>query len=349
MLECFDGYFALSSLDSVSVTDGGYYLTSHEHITRELARACTDDEFTDGISFFDKAYVAAKREFMNDFNAALPNYFDAAFVVESAQVGETVEPKEVIAAGPAGQLDGILISTMNSRWLGLSVPWVKIYRETADEDTIFIYDATTGDLLHEQDYTPEAGKWNIVQIQKTFNISGQTKEFFICHASDVDSHLKTRIRTGWWNECGCGDHYGTTFTVRGATGTGTTKEDLTLSQYTHGLIVNFSLVCSREQIILNNAELFRPAFFTKLVIEFLKLVGASDKINRSTLNYDQGKVNEIIYGVSNGRFGEGTAVPGLQKKYETNLSTICQGIQRDTSDRVCFECKSTVTYREVIP
>lgn len=347
-LEFLDEYFGLTR-QHVTPTEKMLFLNETNEITRSLAEAIVTADVADSQAVYEKAMRRAKQSFLRDFLAAVGQHFDYTTVAGSAQVGMAVEPVESVPTDTT--LGGVLITVENSRWLSLRVNNIKTYRSAGggDEGSLRIYDATTGRNLWTSQEAATAG-WSTVKVGETFPIQGQTRHYLLLRENTDEGTIKTAIKPYWWNDCGCSATYGSVFAVRGATvdsSLAKTRENCELDNETHGLIVDFSVVCDRQMLMLNYLEDFLPVFFECLAIEFIRVVGESQNINSHTLSYDREAVNELLYGKS-GKFA-GDKVPGLVEQYQQHLSNTCKGIQRDAGDGICFECNAPIKFTTQLP
>ena len=323
---CLDG---IVSPDKTISSRGGLYANLLPGVTLSLLDDLTKDEQADYLEFWSDLYARAKVNFVNDIQNQLAGKFHIDQKLVSRETSQ-FDPNQVTGTNP-----GIQIYFYASKYSRIYVASIQVYSNTAVNGAVFTvrdFDAN-GQVQGTITANLSIGL-NTIYVDQEYEVATQ---LFIGYDSTVLSLRQTENR--YFNnysyyafnklECSypcffSGYRYGleggeyscSIFQVNGG-----------------GLNVVFNIVCSIEKFICQNINIFKVAFWWWIGVELMQERIMSDRFNRwTTLTIDRAKELNDIY----------------QANYDKHLKASTANLKM-TEDNVCFECKSAVSSKTLLP
>lgn len=182
--------------------------------------------------------------------------------------------------------------------------------------TIVVKDKDTLTTLYTTTLAATAG-WNTKSINQSFT----ARRIFLAVECTTVTTTRTDLpnSANWKHECGVW--------VQGETLTGSTFTNT--NQNTHGIGVLYSVRCSFDNVVCNNAELFYLPWWYCLGSELTLERKFTDRANKWTLNKAEADELKAFYDV----------------EFEKSLAQVVDGINLDCDD-VCIDCGSSYNIRE---
>lgn len=214
--------------------------------------------------------------------------------------------------------------------MSVVIPHVDLYTTNTVQSSIFVYNATTGDLLDEFPFPFVANEINRVPINKEYP-AWQYPKLFICYDETEVSTIKVKDI-----------YYDLTFTAnqgRVTKGSPVIKDNISGTQNLgQGLIVSYSVSCSWNNFICQRLNAFESPWLKLLAYEFCQEIVFSDRINRFTL-LKRPRALELSEKYLN--------------EFQEEINEILNSITIDQltwhNDEFCFYCDKSLNYRAYVP
>ena len=321
MISCLSNYIGIRSVAGYENPESRTFVNNLYGISTDiLDEISQEDEYTIQMAWEGILNRAITR-MESDINIWAKQYFLNYSLVGNNITGQ-YDNNEAISTG--NNYNGWYFDFYTySPNLNLQFNSIELYTVNAVSSKIRIYNATTGTLLDEIDFTSVAGKINTIYIAKEYPI-WKYPNLFICYDENVIETIKV-------NDLFLG-RYDFLSVRKIGTGSTPTKANLGQSDGT-GMIVNYNLNCSIDNFVCHRRELFKESFWYLLGAEFCNERLYSDKINRYTLlNSDQAKELGADF----------------DTKYTAKINGVLKGLKMDQNDD-CFVCNKAVNYRTMLP
>lgn len=323
---CLDG---IVSTDKTIPSRGGLYANLLPGVTLSLLDDLTKDEQADYLECWNDIYARAKINFINDIQTQLSGKFHIDQKLVSRETSQ-FDTMANTASNP-----GIQIYFYFSKYSRLYVSYIEVYSNTVVPNAVFTFYDTDINGLSQGNVTANLSiGMNRIYVDQEFEVSDR---LFIGYDSTKLSLRQTENR--YFNnysyyafnklECSypcffSGYRYGneggeyscSIFQVNGG-----------------GLNVVFNIVCSIEKFICQNINIFKSSLWWRIGVELMMERIMSDRFNRwTTLTTERAKELMDMY----------------QANYDQQLKMSCNNLKM-TEDNVCFECKSAVSAKPMLP
>jgi hypothetical protein len=314
---CWSNYITPSK-DNPSKS--GLYANGLPGVTLNLFDELTKDEQADWEEFWDDIYDRTKINLINDIQTRLADKFHLDLKLVSRETSKF--NSENTNSGLAGiTIDYDLPKYARLQVLSVGVDSLEDY--ASPEFNLRIYeDDSNGELLYNESHVIAEGK-NTIEVYEDFEVD---KIFVAYNASDY--RLKSTENKYYANcssfdkisctfPCGVyGDYEASVFQVNGG-----------------GLNVKFVIYCSIEKFICENLNIFKTALWWRIGLELINERILSDRFNRfTTLTKERADDLKAFY----------------NDEYLKHADNSVKNL-RIKEDDICFECKSTVSTRSLLP
>lgn len=290
-------------------------------MTIALLDELTKDEQADFDECYADIYETAKLNLIADVQGKIGNKFHYDQKLVTRETSKFLDNENT-----GTQLAGIKIESVLPKYARLHVISVGLFAESASGSPgidISFYDTDEdGELLHSESEEISSGR-NTINVDTDFEVD----KLFI--AFDPNSYSLRKTENKYFNTGGydklsctfpCGDPiygYGVSVTQIGG----------------GGLNVKFVITCSIDKFICENINIFKTAFWHRIGVDLMRERILSDKFNRFVvLTEDRAKQLMDMY----------------QMEYDKHLINSIESVNID-EDPLCFECKSIVESKNLIP
>lgn len=270
---------------------------------------------------WQKLQRRAKYSIKSDIEAALSNRFQVRTIVDNITTGYWKDPQ--VQHDLTSELRGEYISLIDSDNLSVYIESVEVYANGTEDDSIYIYDLERGTLIESIDYTFASAGFYTVEINKSYT----ARKLFVCYDGSVlQSNLTEQSGEGYFKNicepCGCT----ATRSMSGYIDKADTKLfSNMLFRQSSGIRVKYSLQCSLDNWICQNANRIANAYLYLLGVEIATEIMSSDRVNEVTLMHED-KLDAFVSYCHSG--------------YEKELASLSKGAQ--IKDLVCMPCGSAI-------
>lgn len=270
---------------------------------------------------WQKLQRRAKQSIKSDIEAALSNRFHVRTIVDNITTSYWKDPHTF--NNLENELKGVYISLIDSENLSVYVESVEVYSAAFEVDFIYIYDLERGELLDSIPYTFNTSGFFTIEINKSYS----ARKLFVCYDSSILSSYVTRPNGEEYYKnicepCGCQATNSTPGYIDKA-------DDKVFSNFFaragSGIRVKYSLQCSLDNWICQNANRAANAYLYLLGLEIATEIMSSDRVNEVTLMHED-KLDAFAAYCDSG--------------YKKELKNLSQGTQ--IKDPVCMPCGATV-------
>lgn len=321
MISCLSNYIGIRNVAGYQNPESGVFINNLPGISTDILEDISqDDEYTIQMAWegiLDRAIL----RFESDVNTWASKYF-LNYSLSGQNITGHYDDNEAIAT--SNNYNGWYFDLLSySPNLALNINSVELYTANSVSSSIRIYNATTGKLLDEIQFTSVAEEINVIYIAKEYPL-WKYPNLFICYDENMIQTIETDdLFIGQFD-----------FLSRRKVGTGTapTKANLIAADDT-GLILNYSLNCSIDNFICHRRDFFKEPFWYLLGVEFCNERIYSDRINRYTL-LNQDEADKLRN--------------QLEAAYTDKMNGKLKGLKMTENDD-CFVCNKAVNYRTLLP
>lgn len=299
----------------------GLYANGLPGVTLSLFDDLTKDEQEDYLEFWDDIYQRSWDNFVSDVQTLLADKFHIDLKLVSR---ETSKYQSDLNEGSG--LAGVLIEFPLSRYSRFHLVSISVKSDAAVDTSpgaaFPIYDDEDGNLI-DTVYGELVAGLNEVHVNEDFDT--QTDKIFVAFDPEEVNLHKTENRYFDTDEISsdklscsfpCGYGEGSVRQINGG-----------------GVNVKFNVYCSIAEVICENINLFRLAFWYRIGVELMIERRLSDKFNRwTTLTAERAVELMTIY----------------QGEYDKHLKNSVKSLSM-REDPVCFQCGSIVDTSTVLP
>lgn len=314
---CWSNYIT-PSIDTPSRS--GLYANGLPGVTLNLLDELTKDEQADFEEFWDYIYNLARVNFTNDIQTKLADKFHLDLKLVSRETSKF--NSENTNSGLAGvTLDYSLPKYARVQILSVGVNSLEQY--ASPEFTFYVYeDDANGELLLTQTSEVNEGK-NTIDVYQDF----EADKLFIAY--DADEYRLKSTENKYYADCNSFDKLSCTFPCYHFGGYTASVQQINGG----GLNVKFVIHCSIDKFICENLNIFKTALWHRIGLELMMERILSDKFNRfTTLTKERAEDLLIFY----------------NDEYLKHADNSVRNLKIQ-EDNICFECKSTVSARTLLP
>ena len=316
------------TLKDVGTTDpiSGRYLNEMPGIDTDQFDLIKPEESYSLEAAWDDIERRAISKFETILNRWGVKYFKNYSYIENIVTGQ-YSTNDAVPIGSS--LRGYLLKDFTSSQVNqaVNVQFVHLYSTVDIDSVIYIYNATTGDLLDAITHSFVSGQINKVTINKQYPL-WKYPNLFICY-NDADIASKKASNLGYdrLNNLSSGKVSNTASVVTGnISDVGSTGQ---------GLIVSYSINCAWDNFISQRMQIFEEPYMYLLAAEFCYERIFSDRINKYTLLNKPQAEESLAY---------------FQDEGNSMLENTLKGMVVDYGHNdICFQCDRAVTYRHAIP
>jgi hypothetical protein len=324
MITCFSnlvGIKGVTGFDSPTYD----YVNSIAGITTDQLdqiRDTTGDDY-DISDAWETIYNRAIKSFYTDVQSKLKRYFKKYSMIDN--VVNAYYRGNVSAPKGSPFLNGWFFDfLLESKNLAVNINSATVFKKTADDFVLYFYDLNTGQLLDQITCTGAANLQHTYNLNKSF-LTYKTSRLFVAYN---ETELSTIVADDLELK-----HSGIVRRARIASGGSIVYQNISQGDAATGLILNFNIVCSLDNVICSRLALFQEAFKYRVGVSFCDERIYSDRINRYTL-MDREQAIELR--------------AELIALYKKELIGALDGMKMREND-YCFECSREINYRTQLP
>lgn len=301
----------------------GLYGTNLPGVTLSLFDSLTKDEQKDYSEFWNDVYSTAQQNFISDVQSKLADKFhiDQKLITRETSIFLSNE-------NTSGGLAGIKLEYALPKYGRVHILTVEVFALVPYGSPPFelnIYDTDeNGELLFTKTVDLIIGR-NTIDIFQDFEVD----KLYVTYDSSDFRLYKSENR--YFASCNYFGNFTALSCVFPCWGN---SYNASVTQVNgSGLNVKFDVYCSIEKFICENINLFKIAFLNRIGVDLMRERILSDRFNRwTTLTEDRAK----------------QLMPFFQDEYDKHLMNSVKNLKIPEDD-ICFECKSTVGARNLLP
>lgn len=312
MITCLDGYFGLKN-----VVTGTRYINELPGFRSSTLDDIKDDEDTIEEAW-ETIHDRALRNYEQDLTNKLKKYFKRYQIIDST-VTSNVETNEILSNSDEyiGWMFDVVSWSKNTK---IVIEQVNFFLPSAQNGSIYVYDATIGTRLFEKSFTGVEGI-NTVFIDQEFATYKYTR-LFVCYDASQITPYKT-------NDYG----FGVFNFYRKKVSKSSAVIKSNMSESDSGLIISYNIKCSIDNFVCQRMSIFIQPLLYKLGIEFLRECRDSLEMNRHTLLDTEQREAQIT---------------DFQEQYDMMLENTMKDMVVKESDD-CFVCNKAISKRIMLP
>lgn len=313
---CWSNYITPSN-DNPSRS--GLYANGLPGVTLNLLDELTKDEQNNPDEFWDYVYARAQSNLINDIQTKLSDKFHIDLKLVSRETSKF--NSENINSGLAGvTLEYSLPKYAKLQILSIGVNAFENY--SSPELMIYVYeDDANGELLDEISS-------EIVEGRNTIDVNDDYEADKLFIAYDASEYRLKSTENKYYANCTDFSKLSCTFPCAYGGYTASIQQI-----NGGGLNVKFVVYCSIEKFICENINLFKTALWNRIGLELMMERIMSDKFNRFTTLTKERAEDLLKFYID---------------EYEKHATNSVKNINIQEDD-ICFECKSTVSARQLLP
>jgi len=316
VISCLTGYIGLRDVTDDPIS--GDWINDLPGITTNSFNEIAEDEEYDLSRTWEEIQKRSINSLESDINAVLKKYFKNYSFVGNTTTGfydsNTAKTQSAVRSG------WLFDMSPYSKNLSININVVELYLSSAVNFSIFIYNASTGDLLETIAHVGTQGI-NRVPIHKTYPMWRYSR-LIVAYDSEAVSTIEATDQS-----------IGFGYIQRGEVSDSDSKVHSNFVEASTGLIVNFNIICSIDQFVCNRVELFKDAYLYKLGYEFCQERIYSDRVNRYTL-LDREEAIRLR--------------DEFKIEYTERINGVLKGLKVEDND-FCFECNKAFNMNYMIP
>jgi len=298
----------------------GLYANGLPGVTLNLLDELTKDEQSDPDEFWDYVYNLARVNLVNDIQTKLSDkfHFDLKLVTRETSKFNS----ENITSGLAGvTLEYTLPKYARVQILSIGVNSLSDYG--SPEFIIYVYeDDANGELLDTITSEITEGR-NTIDVYQDY----EADKLFIAY--DASDYRLKSTENKYYANCSYFDKLSCTFPCYAYGGYTASVTQVNGG----GLNVKFVIHCSIDKFICENINLFKTALWYRIGVELMMERIRTDKFNRFT-TLTKERAEDLL------KF--------CLDEYEKHAANSVKNLNVQEDD-ICFECKSTVSARPLLP
>lgn len=314
---CWSNYIT-PSIDTPSRS--GLYANGLPGVTLNLLDELTKDEQADFEEFWDYIYNLAKINLTNDIQTRLADKFHIDLKLVSR------ETSKFNSENTNSGLAGVTLEYTLPKYARIQILTVGVNSLTdygSPEFTFTVYeDDADGDVLLTKTSEIVEGK-NTIDVYQDF----EADKLFIAY--DADEYRLKSTENKYYADCYSFDKLSCTFPCYHFGGYAASVNQVNGG----GLNVKFVIHCSIDKFICENLNIFKTALWHRIGLELMMERILSDKFNRfTTLTKERAEDLLKFY----------------NDEYLKHADNSVKNLKIQ-EDNICFECKSTVSTRTLLP
>lgn len=334
MLSCFNDYIGLLGCGS-SEPHSGIYLNSLPGITTELLDLVASREQLNYTKVWSDVQLRAVMQIKSEVRRKLQKKYSLKSLKQIYKSPSIIGSVNML---PYSEYRGLKLVKPDNDYLQINISKIKFYNIDPDLTSIDILFLDTNDFS-EEIFPPKTINnlvlgWNTLSV----NLDSFAESITIVFDASSISSATTNIIELQDNSCCCVPCYHKCFDDCDVSIYGF-KSDLNFSNEsnpnnTFGLGINFSAICSFDNLICESLILFTTAYWYLLGVEVINEALYTNRVNRNTTT-DRQKYQELqdYYNV----------------QFETEIANAVDGIYLDNTDNCCFECLQIFKSKQRLP
>ena len=318
---CFKNYIGIRGTCDDVAPISSLFINDLAGISLKMISNLSNEEQQSFQGVWDEIYQRSLNELEGDILVKMQRFFRTNILLENQLTGRYITPHLIEPA--SNHLKGIYISIRESKNTELFINDIELFLGAAVSGAeIFIYDANDGTLLDTIIFNATAG-FNNVPINKKYSIKGQRKRLFVSYNGNIADTIETNpiaidTKVGFANVQG----------ARIPVGQAVLRDNLEFTGNTHGMVINFNVVCSLDNFICSMRDFFKTALWYKLEENIMLERLTTERINKYTMvNKEKAEELRELY----------------REKYESNLEAVLDNLEPEGDD-LCFPCEKKRTY-----
>lgn len=324
-ITCLNNFITLRGVCSEVTPISGNYINDLAGVDLDTLANISSKEQASLKGVWDEIYRRSLNELEGDILVKMQKYIKSRILVENNLTGYFLNPFEVESA--TAYKKGVAIETDGSKNMILTINSIEFYTTSAISDFIYIYDYNTGQLLDQVAISTTANTINTIQINKSYDLYGSNRSFFVSYNGALTASIKTNISPIYEKS----PYYPI---VRGASVSGSVVEsNMSFDSNSAGMLVNFSLECSINKFICSIRNLLTQALLNKLGQQIMIERLTTQRFNEYTSINTERTVELRDY---------------YKLRYDEQLSAVLDNVQPE-GDGICFKCNKSITYKYSLP
>jgi hypothetical protein len=324
MITCFNNLVGIKGVTGYDEPTYDYINSLPGITTDQLdqIRDTTGDDY-DISDAWVTIYNRAIKSFYTDVQSKMKRYFKKYSMVDN--VVNAYYRGNVDAPFGSPFLNGWVFDfLLESKNLAININSATVFKKNSGAYKIYFYDLNTGAKLDEVTVDGQSNVQHTYNLNKTFS-TWKTSRLFVCYD---ETELQTIVADDLELK-----HSGIVRRARINKNGSIVYQNISQENAPTGLILNFNVVCSLDNVICSRLALFQEAFKYKVGISFCDERIYSDRINRFTL-MDRDEAIALR--------------TEFMEHYEKELIGALDGMKMREHD-YCFECSREINYRSQLP
>ena len=322
MITCFDNLVGIKGVSGYDSPQYDFVNSIAGITTTQLDSIRDQSENYDIDDAWSEIYNRSIKSFYTDVQSKMKRYFKRYQYIDNAITGYYRDDTTLVSGDfKNGYYMDFILESKN---LAININSIYINKSNAGAFSLFVYDATTGQLLDTIACGSHTGL-KLININKTYATWKHPRLFVAYDETQVDTIKATDFEL---------KYSGTIRKARISNSASMVHQNIASTTSGTGLILNFNVVCSLDNIICSRLAIFQEAFKYKVGVEFCNERIYSDRINRYTLmDRDEAILlrDELIL------------------HYEKELTGALDGLKLNERFDPCFECSREINYRSMLP
>jgi hypothetical protein len=333
-MNCLQDYIGLRGCGS-STPGSGLYVNDLPGISLKQIVSLTNEEEATYLDLWAMIQRRAQSRFSLDVREAMGKHYKLKSLMQGVNLGKQVE-NNTIVANPGISKAGFIIQLNESKNYeyvqsplnAIHIQQLFFYAAPAENGIVFIYDIYTNDILFNKNVSFLNDGWNTIEVNQTFNSQALAVYITPTFLNGFGTYLETEVPLNHQIP-GCCDIRINGFYTDTQWDAFTNDVLESQSSNTYGLSGIFNVVCTWDNLICNNKNIFARPLWYLTGIELLTEQLYSSKLNQfTTVNLQRAKELREEY----------------QVEYAKAVEQIAGGFSLDCD--CCLECAGAVQLRE---
>jgi len=335
-MECLSNLIGINHQCNNVTPISGLNLQDLPLVTIKAADAAATDENESGIQLLEQVIEYSQNAMVQDLRNSFKPFIRFGSIIENDRVGKYNEDLTGIAL-EAGMFKGIEIVIDEYPYLEFYISSIWLQLNAVITTNIRIYDVMTNTLLESIPITTIANRPTQVYVQNSYKSNKGKIHLFVCIDAGVAGTFETKIystlsacskctRTSWGNRYinFSGAEVSQLLQVLDA--------NLTVSNNTNGLSIEYSLSCDADPVICNIANQLGWPLLHRAGFELMQRLKFNERYNSLI----------VIHAKDIAELGE-----QFKKEYYNSMEFIIQNMSLPQD--ICFSCPGMISKQIIIP
>ena len=322
MISCLNNLVGVRNLEGYTNPEWTFINDLAGITTQKIEDISDDEDHYEVRLAWDDIYLRASRLLESDIRKKLKKFFKN-YTYQSNTITSYYRDEAVTIPSNDFYTGWYFDTGYEYKNLVINFNDFTIFLNTAGNFDLKIFNLVTGEEIYTETFEGIEGT-NTFRLRQSFPLWKYSKIFVAYNENQVST-----IEGNYFESQGVGSNR----QAKIATSASKVSSNLSTQTVETGLILNYNLECSIDQLVCNRIDLFKEAFLYKLGIEFCNELLFSSRINRWTLlDTDEAEKLKVNF----------------LDEYNDQLTGIMDGLKIDDGG-VCFECNKAVSYKYGTP